>query len=250
MSVKNLPQKDRIYKLKNGTPLSFTLPSRNHPRYRLLYFDEEQNINRPLRYASNQKSPFEDEQDGNAILEPIVFEDGMLVVPRTNPVLQAFLHYHPLNGTTFEEVDKEKDASAELENLACEADAMIEARQMTLDQLEMIARVLFGIDPLTMTTAELKRDVLVFAKNNPKEFLQAVSDPDLKYQAKVRSFFDHKLLTLRNNNKEVWFNTPSNKKKFCTVPFNEDPYDYACNMLQSDEGLEYLKMLETFLDSE
>jgi len=39
---------------------------------------KKENENRPLRYARNQKSPFEDEQDGNVILEPIVFEDGML----------------------------------------------------------------------------------------------------------------------------------------------------------------------------
>ena len=47
-----------------------------------MYFDERQELNRALRYARNQKSPFEDEQDGNAIVEPIVFEDGFLSVPK------------------------------------------------------------------------------------------------------------------------------------------------------------------------
>ena len=102
---------DKIYKLKSGTPLSYTLASRNHPRFPLLWFDEEKNINRPLRYSVNQKSPFEDEQDGNAIVEPIIFEDGLLRVPRTNPVLQEFLYYHPLREKIFVEVDNEKDAT-------------------------------------------------------------------------------------------------------------------------------------------
>jgi hypothetical protein len=88
-----------------------------------MYFDEEQNVNRALRYARNQKSPFEDEQDGNAILEPIIFEDGFLHVPRTNPVLQEFLHYHPMNGLHFEEINNEKDAQEDVEVLNLEVDA-------------------------------------------------------------------------------------------------------------------------------
>jgi len=57
---------DRIYKLKGEVaPLSYTLPSRNTRRYPLLWFDEQNNVNRPLRYAVNQKTAFEDEQDGN-----------------------------------------------------------------------------------------------------------------------------------------------------------------------------------------
>ena len=75
--------KDRVYVLKSQTtPLSYMLISRNTKRKPLLYFDEEQGSNRALRYARNQKSPFEDEQDDNAILEPIVFLDGFLTVKK------------------------------------------------------------------------------------------------------------------------------------------------------------------------
>lgn len=100
---------DKVYKLTgNKQPLSFMLPSKSTKRFPLLYFDDSTGLNRPLRYAVNQKSPFEDDQDGNYILEPIIFEKGMLFVPRNNQVLQSFLHYHPLNGTTFIEVNKKK----------------------------------------------------------------------------------------------------------------------------------------------
>jgi len=240
---------DKIYRLKTGTPLSYTLSSRNNPRFPLMWFDESKNVNRVLRYASNQKSPFEDEQDGNAILEPIVFEDGFLVVSKTNPVLQEFLYYHPMNGVIYEEVDKEKEAKDEVEDLNIEVDALIQARSLTIDQLEMMTRVIFGKDPTTITTAELKRDILVFAKTHPHDFLQAFNDPELKYQAKIRSFFELKLLIRRNNNKEVWYNTPTNKKKMCSVPHNTDPYDYTGQFLQSDEGLDSLKMLEKFSEA-
>lgn len=238
------PLVDKVYKLKIGNPLSYTLASRNHPRFPLMWFDEKKQQNRPLRYAVNQKTPFEDEQDGNAIVEPIVFEDGFLSVPRTNPVLQEFLHYHPLRNTIFTEIDKEKEASEEVEDFNIEVDALIEARRLTLEQIETLTRVMFGKDPSTISTAELKRDILVFAKNDPRGFLATLNDPELQFQAKVRLFFEEKLLALRNNDREVWFNTPTNKKKMLSVPFGEDPYEMAGHFLSSDDGIDSLKMLE------
>lgn len=238
---------DKVYRLKMGTPLSYTLASRNNPRFPLMWYDEKNNVNRALRYAVNQKSPFEDEQDGNVILEPIVFEDGFLRVSKTNPVLQQFLHYHPMNGIVFSEVDKEKDAAAEVEDLNIEVEALIEARQLDVAQIEMLTRVMFGKDPSLVSTAELRRDLLVFAKKEPKEFLNILNDPDLKFQAKVMQFFESRLLQLRNNDKEIWFNTASNKKKMMSIPFGEDPHEAAAYYLKSDEGLDALKMLETIL---
>lgn len=243
-----LTQKDRTYRLKNGQkPLTFTIPSRNHPRFPLLWFDKENNQNRALRYAINQNSPFEDEQDGNAILDPITFEDGLLHVPMTNPVLQIFLYIHPMNNVLFEEVDNEKIASNELENFNIEVDAMIEARQLTVEQLESVYRVLYGKDPSTVTTAEIRRDVIIAAKRDPKGFVNMIKDPMLSFNSKVRVFFESKLLTMRNNDKEVWFNTPSNKRKMLAVPFGHDPYETVALYLKTDEGIEALKFLESQL---
>jgi hypothetical protein len=246
---KNAVNTDKVYKLKGeSAPLSFTLPSRNTKRYPLLYFDEDNNVNRPLRYAINQKSPFEDEQDGNAILEPIVFENGFLSVPKNNPVLQQFLHYHPLNGISFMQVDYEKDAAKEVEQLTYEVDALIEARQLSVDQLETISRVLFNRDPNKFTTSELKRDILIYAKRDPRGFLSIIQDPMLKLQSNIHVFFENKLLTFRNNNKEVWFNTPSVKKKMLTVSYGDDPYFEVAQYLKTDDGIDALKMLENNLD--
>lgn len=236
---------NKVYKLLTGSPLSYTLASRNHPRYPLMWYDEKNNLNRALRYAVNQKSPFEDEQDGNSIIEPIVFEDGLLNVPKQNPVLQEFLHYHPLNGVVFAEVDKEKEAHVQVEDLNVEVDALIAARGLTLEQIEMLTRVMFGKDPSVISTAELKRDMLVFAKQDPYGFLSILNDPELQYQDQVRLFFEKNLLAVRNNNKDIYFNTPSNKKKMCSIPFGENPYDVAAHFLRSDEGIDALKMLET-----
>lgn len=238
---------DKVYKLtRDAAPLSFMLPARNTKRYPLLWFDEDAGYNRALRYARNQKSPFEDEQDGSAILEPIIFENGFLSVPKSNPVLQEFLYYHPLNGKKFVEIDNEKDAQSELDIISLEADALVEARSLSIDQMEMVCRGLFGKDPSTMTSAELKRDILVFAKRNPMGFLNAVSDPQMKLYAKVQFFLDNKLLAFRNNRKEVYFNLDGNKKRMLSVPYGKDPVEIIASYLQSDEGLEVLKMLDSY----
>ena len=245
---KNTTSVDKTYKLKSdATPISFTLPSRNTSRFPLLHFDEENNTNRALRYARNQKSPFEDEQDGNFILEPVIFDDGFLTVSRTNPVLQQFLHYHPMNGSVFVEVDKTVDAAKEVEDLNFEVDALIEARQLSIEQLEVVSRVMFQKDVTNVSTAELRRDVLIYAKKEPRSFLEILNDPLLKLQSNVQLFFAHNLLQFRNGQREVWFNTKSNKKKMMSIPFGEDPFETVALFLKSDEGIEVLKFLEISL---
>lgn len=248
MTESPLTPKDRVYRLKTGSPLSYMLPSRNTANFPLLYYDEEKNINRALRYCTNQRSPFEDEQDSNPILSPVIFEDGNLYVPKTNPVLQLFLHYHPFKNAIFEEVNHEKEAEKQMEQLNVEVDALLEAKSMPIEQMEMVYRVIFGKDPTSVTSPELKRDILIYAKQSPAEFLRFVHDPELNYQAKVRLFFEKGLLATRNNGKEVWFNTSASKRKMVSVPTDEDLYEYVGHYLRSDDGLDALKMLENITE--
>ena len=235
---------DKIYKLTRDTaPLSLILASRHTQRFPLLWFDEDTGTNKALRYARNQNSPFQDDQDNNAILEPIVFENGFLTVPKNNQVLQKFLDFHPGKDRVYVEVDKAREASVVVQELNDEVDALIEARQLSVDQVENVSRVIFQNDITTVSTAELRRDILVFAKNQPKDFLLLLKDPALKLNAKIQLFFDKNLLQLRNSNKEVWYNTPSNKKKMLNVPYGEDPIYIVASFFQSDEGIESLKHL-------
>ena len=240
---------NKTYKLtRDAAPLCFMLSSKHTKRKPVWYFDDKEGINKPLRYARNQKTPFEDDQDGNAILEPIIFEDGFLVVRKENQVLQKFLHYHPENGATFVEVNNEKDASKDLEIIHHEVDALVAAREMDITRAEQIGRVGIGMNTDKMTSAEIKRDVLVYARNNPQEFLDLLNDPMLELQSKVNGYFRDSMLSWKNN-KDVYFNTKTNKKKMLTVPFGESRDYIVASFLQSDEGIETLKMLENRTES-
>lgn len=234
---------DKIYILRgDSTPLTYMLSSRNTRRAPLLHFDGTSN--RALRYAVNQKTPFEEDQDGNSILEPIVFVDGALIVPKNNPVLQQFLSLHPGYGEIFEEVNNEKDAASDIEYFNSELDAQIAARDLSIDMLEAVARVLLGVNIEKMSTAELKRDVFVYAKSYPSDFISMLNDPMLKLQNTCAKFFEYNVIVLKNKERDIYFNLPQNKKKILTIPYGEDKNYILASYLQTDEGVEVLKLLE------
>lgn len=243
---KNKILKTKVYRLtREAAPLSYILQSKSTKLRPLLYFDGESN--RPLRYARNQKSPFEDEQDGNAILEPIIFEDGFLSVGAENPVLQKFLDLHPKNGKTYVEVDYERDAEAELVKINDEVDALIMAKEMDIQTMENIGRVALGLNVDRMTSAELKRDILVYAKTWPSEFINSANDPIVTTQSMVVKCFDEGLLSMRNKGRDVYFNLKENKTKLMSIPPGESASYIVSTYLASDDGVETYKMLEKLL---
>jgi hypothetical protein len=211
---------------------------------RLLYFDETKKANRVLRYAANFKSPFVDEQHGEAVLQEIIFENGFLFVPRNNPALQEFLKYHPGLGRVYTEVDPEAEAEREMEKIDREADAIIAAKRLSMEQAESVFRVLFGKDPESYQSAVILRDIKVFARNNPSEFLLKIEDPGLGAQSEVRAMFDNKILAFRNGVADVHYNLKDNKKRMVTVPKGHDPYREVQAYFETDEGLKIREVLK------
>lgn len=242
--------KDKTYVLRRSEfPIAFMLASRNTRNKPLLYFDESTGTNRALRYAVNQRSPFEDEQDGNFILEPIVFEDGVLTVSRTNVVLQKFLEFHPDNGSIFEELDVIKDANEQIDYMELALDAQVAVKNLDINSLESLARVLIGGRIDRMTTAEIKRDLLIFARNNPERVLDLLNDPQLRLRNVAAKALHSSMFIFKNNKRDIYYNLPDNKKKLLTIPFGEQPVDAFAAFLQSDEGIDLYKMLENRFNS-
>lgn len=229
--------KDRVYLLKGGKePLNFVLQSRHSRRSPLLWFDEEKGVNKPLRYARNQRSPFQDEQDENAIVEPIVFENGVLKVDRTNTVLQEFLKYHPGNGRIFEEFVPERDAEKDIEEMNYEVDALISAREISIEKCEEIMREVIGSRVDNLTSKELRRDTLIFARNYPQDFLLMSGDPNVKMKNDILKMFEVGILAFRNKEKDVYFNLPNNKKRMIVIPEGEEKYAAVMTYFKSEEG--------------
>ena len=236
--------KDRTYFLrKNKKPLTYTLKSTN-----IYWFDEEKGYERELKNTSNQRTPFVDEMTGDQRLEHIVFRNGALFIPKEKTITQKLLSlYHPYKDNVYEEYKPAAVAATQLESLETEVEALIIAKQLDIDQAEAIMRVELGSKVSSMSSGELKRDLLLFAKRNPGLFLELVSDDNVGLRNFGIKAVEAKIIKLSNDQRTfVW---ASNGRKLMTVPFDEHPYSALAAWFKTDEGLEVYNSIEKRLNA-
>ena len=236
--------KDRIYYLKNNkSPLTLTIPSKHTKKHALLYFDPKTGKQREIRYATNQDSPLVDEQNGEATLGHIRFMDGDLKVPKEKQNLQKLLSlYHPLRGKMYEEFSAVKEASDDLSILDLQIDAMNAARHMDIDQAEAILRVELGSKVDSMSSKELKRDLLLFSRNNPALFINLANDENVMLRNFAIRASEAGIIKLSQDQRT--FTWGSNGRKLMNVPFDENPYSAFAAYLKTDEGVEIYKSID------
>ena len=236
--------KDRYYHLLNGqSPLTTRINSKHSSRKPLMWFDEEKQYNRELRYATNMKSPFMDEQKGTATLGHIVFHNGVLMVPRDKQALQKLLSlYHPNRNKIYSERDEVVEAGNELDDLELQVEAMSMAINMDIDKAEAILRVELGSAVSKMSSKELKRDLLLFAKSDPILFLDLVNDENVELRNFGIRATEMGIISLAQDQRT--FTWASNGRKLMNVPFDENPYSAMAAWFKTDEGVEVYKSIE------
>jgi hypothetical protein len=231
--------KDRVYYLKGRKkPLSRSIKSAN-----LYWFDEEKGYEREIKYCQNQKTVFVDEMKGDQRLEHIIFRSGSLYVPKNKTTLQKFLSiYHPHKDKIYFEYKPVEVAANQIDRLELEADAIILARQIDIDLAEAIMRVEKGSEVSKLSSKELKRDLLVFARNNPKLFLELANDDNVVLRNFGIKAVEQGVLKLSSDQR--YFTWASNDRKIMTVPFDEHPYTALAHWFKTDEGMEIYSNIE------
>jgi hypothetical protein len=240
--------KDRIYKLKgNISPLTFSLQTRHSRRFPLLWFDPVTKEQRELRYATNQNSPFVDEQKGEVTLGHVMIKNGILVVPKEKQNLQKLLSlYHPSLNKKYVEFDPIVKAVDELDDMEIQLEAMNAAREMDVDQAEAILRVEIGSKVNKMTSKEIKRDLMLFARSNPELFIDLANDENVQLRNIAIKATEEGIIKLTQDQRTfLW---ASNNRKLMTVPFDENPYSAMAAFFKTDEGIEILRSIEKRLD--
>ena len=235
--------KDRVYYLKGRKkPLTYAMRSSG-----IYYFDEKLGYERELKYTSNQKTPFVDEMKGDQRLEHIVFENGALFVPRNKTVLQKLLSlYHPHRDQLFYEYKPVEEAVDEIAYLEMEVEALDLARSIDIDMAEAIMRVELGSRVSKMSSKELKRDLLLYARRNPALFLELVNDDNVQLRNFAIKSVESELISLSSDQRT--FNWTSTGRKLMTVPFDEHPYSALAAWFKTDEGMEVYKNVEKRLN--
>ena len=236
--------KDRTYLLTgNKTPLTYTLGSRHNLRYPLLWFDPVKQEQRELRYATNQNSPFVDEQKGEVTLGHIIFEDGVLTVSKEKQNLQKLLSlYHPRNTFSYSEWQPQQVAEDQLDEIEFEIEALLAAKAMEIDHAEAVLRVEMGSSVVDLSSKELRRDILLMAKKNPSAFLAIANDDNVGLRNIGIKAVEQQLIKLSQDQRE--FHWGSNDRKLFTIPFDENPYSALAAWFKTDEGVEVFKTIE------
>ena len=236
--------KDRTYVLNsNKSPITFTIPSKHTSKHALLHFDKNTGEQKEIRYATNQSSPFVKEQQGEATLGHIIFKDGALFVPKEKQNLQKVLSlYHPLKNRLYKELDQVEIAEDELDILELQIDALNAARGMDIDHAEAILRVELGSKVSKMSSKELKRDLLLFAKMSPGLFLDLANDENVQLRNFAIQATEANIINLSDDQR--YFTWASNGRKLMEVPFDENPYSAFAYFLKTDEGVEIYKSID------
>ena len=231
--------KDRMYELTgNNRPIVRIMKRKN-----LYWFDEEKGYQREMAYAVNQKTPFVDEFKGRVRPGHIIFRDGILFVEKENTVLQQLLSiYHPDKNLIYREVDNEVDAEADLDIFELEIDALNAAAEMEVAQMEAIMRAEIGSKVNKMKSKDLRRDTLIFARENPKLFLELAKDEDISLRNLGIKAVENNLIKLADDQRT--FNWASTGRKLLTVPFDENPYSALAAWFKTDEGVEVYQTIE------
>jgi hypothetical protein len=235
--------KDRIYYLKgNKKPLSRMIKATG-----IYWFDEEKGYERELKYCQNQKTPFVDEMKGDQRLEHIIFRSGSLFVPKEKTVLQKLLSlYHPHADDIFYEFKPAAMAAEEIDVLEQQVEALVAARNVNIDMAEAIMRVEVGSKVSELSSKELRRDLLIFARNNPKLFLELADDENVILRNFGIKAVEEGILRLSQDQR--YFMWGSNGRKLMTVPFEEHPYTALAHWFKTDEGMEIFSNIEKRLN--
>ena len=150
--------------------------------------------------------------------------------------------YHPLKGKLYEEFSAKEEAVDQLEILDLQIDALNAARSMDVDFGEAILRVEIGSKVNEMSSKELRRDLLLFARTNPMLFIELAKDENVQLRNVAIRAEEIGIINLSQDQRT--FTWGSNGRKLMNVPFDENPYSAFAAFLKTDEGVEIYKSID------
>ena len=150
--------------------------------------------------------------------------------------------YHPHRDNIYEEYKPEGLAANEIDILNIQVDALVAARNIDIDMAEAIMRVEVGSKVSDLSSKELRRDLLVFAKNNPKLFLELADDENVMLRNFGIRAVEAGILRLSSDQRNFLWG--SNGRKLMNVPFDEHPYSALAAWFKTDEGMEIYSNIE------
>ena len=164
-------------------------------------------------------------------------------VPKEKQNLQKLLSlYHPGLNSKYTEFDPTAEAEDDLDYLELEYEAMNAAFEMDIDEAEAIVRVEVGSRVNKMSSKEIKRDLLLFARRNPSLFLELANDDNVQLRNLAIRATENNIIKLSQDQRTFMWG--ENDRKLMTVPFDENPYSAMAAFFKTDEGIQVFKSIE------
>lgn len=247
--------KARHFKLTKRNPKP-ALRGRHYPSLKILppeevIYDPEKNENRTIRYAIGEASIFKDEQPDEIVLGDILFQNGSIIVPYTNPTLIKFLALSNHNAENphrktdkerlFVELNPARDAEEALvlEEVTARAKALVFT--LPFEEIAGYARVL-GIN-VKRSASEIKHDMVREAEKDPKGFMSGIDDPITKRQQGV--FDAASCGVIEISGKGAFWKHGDQKNLITPIPAGQNGVEWFAEWtLTDEEGKEAYKTIE------
>ena len=93
-----------------------------------------------------------------------------------------------------------------------------------------------------MSSKEIKRDLLLFARRNPFLFIELANDENVNLRNTAIRASEVGIIKLSQDQRTfTWGGTD---RKLMTVPFDENPYSAMAAFFKTDEGIQVFQSIE------
>jgi hypothetical protein len=218
---------------------------------------EETNTNRMIRYVMGEQSIYQDEQTSdNPIIGDIVFNNGILPVKYNQITLKKYLdacNYNEDNPSRIEDkkklfkiVNNEFNAEKSLDEMEIQYLAIDTLMKMDAQKMVGYARAMdVNVD---RSVYEIKHDMMVMAKNNPKLFMDEISNPMIERKQVIMDAIEERLIIENKGKRQfIWSDT---KELIFTVPVGINPVDALTEYTFNDEGTPVFSRIKRLLSGE
>ena len=219
---------------------------------KLLVFDEDKGVSRPIRHCPNEPTIYADKQSEFAFVQPLWFMHGYLEVPRESQITQQFLDMHPDNvangGNLFEEINDEKEAENDLKIDDIKIDIYNAIRKIASEdggeyKLEAVVAVLEDsvVTASEMGLKSLKRRLYQEVEADYEFFCDDSGNVTIFQD----DFISRKYFVLRALKENVIKKSPNNKSivwtrdgnLIATAPRGVELTDFFTDFLATEEGM-------------
>lgn len=238
---KEVVNQNAEYELLRKTGIVYMLPQKG-----VTVYDEEKDTVRELRYCPNEPSVWRDEQSENATRQSVIFRDGKIFVPKSQPNLRVFLEKHPLNtangGKMFRLVDKKRDAEVQLKKEFALTDAIAMVRDKDIQELLPVA-MYFGVN-INASVSDIRYNLLQIAKKKTAEFVESFDSPQVRTRSLLQQAADYQMVKMTKDSVK-WFDT---NQMIVSVPVGQEPIDVFTRFCLTEKGASVLSTLEERLE--